>query len=126
MDYQLFTASRCGEMCGYVILRKTRPPESNSGIIADLFVPFEDTATIYSLLAFAVRYFKNKKVKYIQAASSSDGYKNAFLAIGFKKQKDWTPILSSKIKTPAIESSLTSGSWFLGRSDSDSDQFPYE
>ena len=125
MDYQLFTALRAGKMAGYVILRKTRAPESNSGIIADLFVPFEDKAVIYSLLVFAVQYFKQQKVKYIEAASSSDVYKNALLAMGFKKKKDVTPLFHSNIETPGIESALTPGSWFFGRSDHDWDQFPY-
>jgi GNAT superfamily N-acetyltransferase len=126
MDYQLFTASRCGKLCGYIILRKTRPPESNSGIIADLLVPFEDKETVHSLLAFAVRHFKEQKVNHVSAASSSDVYQDALLALGFKREKVWAPLFHSRIKTPAIASALVPGSWFLGRSDSDSDQFPYE
>jgi hypothetical protein len=125
MDYQLFTASRCGKLCGHVILRKTRPPESNSGIIADLLVPFEDRATIHSLLAFAVRYFKDQNVNHISAASSVDAYKNALSALGFRQEEDVTPLFHSRVATPAIRSALAAGSWFLGRSDHDWDQFPY-
>jgi len=126
MDYELFTSSMRGELCGYVILRKTRPPESNSGIIADLLVPPSDKETIQSLLAFAVRYFKAQKVNHISAASSCDVYQDALLALGFKKTGDCAPLFHSRTMTPAIASALVSGRWFLGRSDSDSDQFPYE
>lgn len=125
VDYQLFTAARGGRLCGYVILRKTRPPESNSGIVADLLVPLEDKETIYSLLAFAVRYFKSLKVNHISAASSVGAYKSALLALGFRREEDVTPLLHSRADTPAVRSALAPGSWFLGRSDHDWDQYPY-
>jgi GNAT superfamily N-acetyltransferase len=124
MDYQLFTASRRGKMCGYVILRRARVPESNSGIVADLLVPFEDRAAIHSLLTFAVRYFKHQKVNHIEAASSSDVYGSALRALGFRKKRDVQPLFHSSIGTPAVESARKPGSWFLGRSDHDWDQFP--
>jgi hypothetical protein len=124
MNYQLFTASRHGKMCGYVILRKARPPESDTGIIADLLASVEDKATIHSLLVFAVRYFKSQKVNRIEAATSSDAYRSALLALGFRKKRDVRPLFHSSIVTPAGESALKPGSWFLGRSDHDWDQFP--
>jgi GNAT superfamily N-acetyltransferase len=126
MDYESFTASRDGKLCGYIVLRKTRPPESNSGIVADLLVPIEDRETIRSLLAFAVRRFKELKVNHISAASSCTAYQDALRALGFRKTRDCVPLFHSRVMTPAIASALVPGSWFLGRSDSDSDQFPYE
>jgi hypothetical protein len=125
MYYQLFTAFRDGRICGYVILRKTRPPESNLGIIADLFVPPEDKAAIYSLLVFAVRHLKGQKARFIVAASTIDAYKSALVALGFTKRGEQTPIFHSRIKTPAMESVLAPGAWFLGRGDHDWDEFPY-
>ena len=124
MNYELFTASKHGEMCGYVILRRARAPESNSGIVADLLVPFQDRAAIYSLLAFAVRYFRQQKVNRIEAASSSDAYRSALLALGFRKKREVQPLFHSRAMTPAVEAALQPGSWLLGRSDHDWDQFP--
>ncbi len=121
MNYQLFTASRSGKVCGYVILRRAGPPENKTGIIADLFASPGDSAAFRSLSAFAVRYFRNHRVKRVSAASSSKVYKDALLALGFRKREDWTPLFHGLTKTPAIESALAPGSWFLGRSDSDSD-----
>jgi len=126
MNYQLFTAATRGRICGYVILRRTRPPESNSGIIADLLAPPDDTTTIHSLLAFAVRYFKHQNVNHISAASSVHTYEAALRALGFRRQKVWAPLLHSRVRTSAMQSTSGPGSWFFGRSDSDSDQFPYE
>jgi GNAT superfamily N-acetyltransferase/N-acetylglutamate synthase-like GNAT family acetyltransferase len=125
MQYQIFTASRDGRICGYVILRKTRPPESNSGIIADLLVSPDDQPTINSLLTFAVQHFKQQKVKYIFAASSVEGYKSALMRQGFKRQKEVVPLFHSKVETPLMNSVFTKGAWLLGRSDHDWDQFPY-
>ena len=124
MNYQLFTALRGGKMCGYVILRRARAPESNSGIVADLLVPLEDKAAIHSLLTFAVRYFKHQKVNRIEAASSSNAYRSALLALGFRKKRDVQPLFHSSVETNAVESALKPGSWFLGRCDHDWDQFP--
>ncbi len=120
MNYELFSASRSGRMCGYVILRKTRSPESNTGIIADLFAPPGDRAVIHTLLAFAVRHLKNQQVERIVAASSVDAYKSALLALGFKKTAEVTPVYKSRVvPVPAP------GSWFLSRGDHDWDQYPY-
>ena len=125
MDYQLFTGTRDGKMCGYVILRKTRHPESNLGIIADLFVPIEDKKAIDTLLTYAVQQLKRQKVKYIMAASSVRVYKNTLQALGFKNMKEIIPMFHSQIETPDIKTALTSGTWFFGRSDHDWDQYPY-
>jgi len=125
MDYQRYRAVRNGKMCGYIIFRKTSSPENNSGIIADLFVPAEDKATIYSLLAFAVQHLKSQQVKYIEAASTVDAYKQALFVLGFRKKKDMHPLFHNKIETPAIQDGFVPNAWFLGRSDHDWDQFPY-
>jgi hypothetical protein len=124
MNYQLFTASRHGKMCGYVILRTTRKPENNTGIIADLLVPPQDKATIYSLLSFAVRHLGIQHVECVEAASSVEVYKNALLALGFKQKGEKMPMLHSSVESPSVQLALAPGAWFLGRSDHDWDQYP--
>jgi GNAT superfamily N-acetyltransferase len=125
MNYKVFTATKGRNLCGYIIFRTTRKPESNTGVIADLFAPVDDEATVHSLLAFAVRYFKDQKVKYIEVASSCGAFKRAFLTLGFRKYKDQTPLFFSNNKTLTKESAHRPGGWFFGRSDHDWDQFPY-
>ena len=111
-------------MCGYIVLRIARKPDGNTGIIADLFAPPEDSSVLRTLLAFAVRYLNEQQVERIEAASSVDAYKTALLALGFKKKGEKVPMFHSKIKSPAVESALAPNAWFLGRSDHDWDQLP--
>jgi hypothetical protein len=123
VDYQLFSAARGGKMCGYIVLRRTSPPEGDSGIIADLLASPQDDATVTALLAFGLRELTRQRARWIWAASSSDAYKKAFLRLGFKKQDDVTPLFRSNVGAAAAESAVIPGSWFLGRSDHDWDQY---
>ena len=125
MDYEKFIAFRNGIICGYIILRHAKPPESNSGIIADLFVSPDDKVTINSLLVFALMHFKQQKVKYIFAASSINAFKTALKSLRFNKQKDVVPLLYCNSSLPIANEVFGPGSWFLGRSDHDWDQYPY-
>lgn len=125
MDYKLFIALCSGDIRGYMILRKTRAPESNSGIIADLFVAPYDNQTIRSLLAFAVKYFKEMKVNFIHAATTTHEYKKNLIRFGFKEFKRARPLLHSNSDSPINEIIFKSENWFLGRSDHDWDQYPY-
>lgn len=125
MDYQKFMAFRGQLACGYLILRHAKSPESNSGIIADLLVSKEDTATLGTLLAIAARYLKRQKVKYIFGASSIDSYKREFSRMGFKVQKDVVPLFHHHMGSNDFKQTLVPNTWFLGRSDHDWDQFPY-
>lgn len=125
LDYKVFGASRNGNLCGYIILRCTRAPEADTGIIADLFVPFQDIKTLHSLLAFSIGYFKDHRVKYIEAASSAPTYKKAFEAMGFKKIKVVTPLFHNNTVADEYLSTLPLDGWFFGRGDHDWDQFPY-
>lgn len=125
MNYQVFGAYKENELCGYIILRCSRPPESNMGIIADLLAPPDDDSVLCALIAHAVKVFKTEKVTYIHAASSIPAYQAAFEALGFKKEKEMLPLFLSKQDLASIRQALEPGSWFLGRSDHDWDQFPY-
>jgi hypothetical protein len=119
MHYQILVALRNGRMCGYVVLRRTRRPESNTGIIADLLAPPGDDAAIYTLLSFAVQHLRSERVERIEAASSVDAYRSALLALGFKKTTEVTPVYQSRAVSGPVP-----GGWLLGRSDHDWDQYP--
>lgn len=125
MNYRIFTVVNDGRMSGYVILRLAVPPESNTGIIADLLVSPEDDETLRSLLRYSVNFFKSNRVRNISAASSIPTYQKTFLKAGFRKQKEMQPLLGNH--TIKSEDALVTedGAWFLGRSDHDWDQYPY-
>ena len=125
VNYRIFVAENQGRLDGYVILRVAGAPESNSGYIADLFTKPDDYATIKLLLGYSVRFFREKQVKYIFAASTLREYKKAFSSFCFKSQKEVTPLLHVQNLQPGIQDVLENGSWFLGRSDHDWDQIPY-
>ncbi len=125
MSYQKFIALRDGKPIGYIVLRIAAPPESNSGIIADLFILPEDDIGIRSMLAFAVQYFKQHQVRYIQGASSVDVYQKGFTALGFKKVKALVPLFHDGKNLVSEDLPEMKTGWFLGRSDHDWDQYPY-
>jgi len=125
VQYRFLKASRANEMCGYLIFRCAKPPESNSGIIADILTHPDDQATKKALLMKAVNLFKAEKMKYVYAASSLSSYQNAFTALGFRKKKEITPLLHSNLDEHKATLLFKRGSWFLGRSDHDWDQYPY-
>ena len=125
MNYKIFSAHKNGEMTGYIILRFAKPPESNTGIIADILADPDDRATLAALINTAVRQFKAENLKYISAASSIPAYQRAFRIAGFLKQKEIVPLLNNRCENPSYRCLFDSGHWFLGRSDHDWDQFPY-
>lgn len=125
VQYRFLKASRANKMCGYLIFRCAKPPESNSGIIADILTHPDDQATKKALLANALDRFKSEKVKYVYAASSMTSYQQAFNALGFRKKKVITPLLHSKLDEQTAAPLFKHGNWFLGRSDHDWDQYPY-
>jgi len=125
MDYELFTAARAGRVCGYVILRRARPPESDSGVIADLLAPPEDTVVIRSLLAFAVEHFKQLNATFVVAATSVREYEDVMSALGFRPTGILTPLLFGGGDTSVGTTGRVSGGWLLGRGDHDWDQYPY-
>ncbi len=125
MHYRIFTSSRDGEMSGYLILRCAYPPETNSGIIADLLADPDDTASLRALLFHALKIFKAEKMKYVYAASTIPAYQSAFQAVGFRKKKTIVPLLHSRLNDSQDSLLFSKSSWFLGRSDHDWDQYPY-
>lgn len=124
MNYQKFLATKNDQICGYIILRCARPPESNVGVIADVLVRRKDEATLRSLLAFSNEYFKLHKMNLIEVASSVDDYKKIFKQFGFRKFKEMRPLVRTSKELINADSIFAPGLWFLGRSDHDWDQFP--
>jgi len=125
MNYQCFTLSKDGSLKGYLILRKSRPPEDNCGIIADLFASCEDQPTITTAIAYAIQYFKHENVKYIHSASSIVEFQLAYHQFGFKNIKVITPLIKWEKPARGSEAQKIPDKWFFSRSDHDWDQFPY-
>jgi hypothetical protein len=124
IEYERFVAWKDGELVGYVILRKGKPPERFLGIIADLFAAPDDGETIRALLSFAVVHLKRARIKDIVAATTVSAYQEALEKLGFRKAKVVYPMLHGKADAPELISALEPGSWFLGKSDHDWDQYP--
>lgn len=124
INYQKFLATKNSQICGYLILRCATPPESNIGIIADLLVRRNDEATLSSILAFSDEYLKQHNINMVEVASSVDDYKKIFKQFGFRKFKEMRPLVRTSKELINADSIFAPGSWFLGRSDHDWDQFP--
>jgi GNAT superfamily N-acetyltransferase len=117
MEHMRFLARENGQVCGYLVLRRARPPERNAGIIVDLFASPEDENTIQTMLNHAVNIFRQANVTYVTAASSVPTYQKYLLGFGFKITKQVTPMI--RANTPV----KTEG-WLLGKGDHDWDQYP--
>jgi hypothetical protein len=124
VGYQRFIAWRGDEACGYVILRVGKPPERRLGILADLLADPQDTSAIRTLLVYAVRYFKDARVKDISAASTVREFQSGYLALGFRKDKELYPMMHCKYEGAEFEKAKEPGAWCLGRGDHDWDQYP--
>ncbi len=118
MAHEIFAARQADALCGYLILRRARPPERNAGIICDLFADPEDDATIGTLLHHAVLHLREAGVTYITAASSVPAYQIALRALGFKHTKSATPLIRAGVVDVPQEG------WLLGKGDHDWDQYP--
>jgi len=126
MDYRRVVARRKGEICGYLVMRKGKPPERNKGVISDFFVDPSDERAISTLLSFAVSYFRQQKVTEIITATTIPEYQSCLGRLGFVKTGESYPVIHARVKSPAVKMALEPGMWFLGRSDHDWDQYPYE
>lgn len=124
VEYQKVIARRNGEICGYLILRKSKPPERNMGLMIDLLAMPDDEPAIRSLLSFAVRYFKEAKVKDIQAATTVIPYQDCLRKLGFHESRSSYPMFHCKLDCPEKIVAQEPGSWLLGKGDHDWDQFP--
>lgn len=117
MEYKKWVINRDGSPCGYLILRRSRPPERNVGLVADLFVHPDDQAAIQTALAFSCQYFRQQGVAIIEAAAGPTSYKTVLASLGFKPTRNMEPVILYDHPFP------TDG-WFFSRSDHDRDQYP--
>ena len=117
MNHFAFLAQKTGKPCGYLILRRSQPPERNAGIIVDLFSDPEDQLVIDALLAKAVAVFRAQGTTYISAASSVPMIQDRLTAMGFKQNKTTTPMIHSQTPFPQ-------NGWLLSKGDHDWDQYP--
>jgi hypothetical protein len=124
IEYARFAVRKVDELNGYVILRKCKPPERNQGIIADIFTDPHDREVLFSTLSFSLTFFKRAGVKDIITATTSPQYQEALDVFGFHKIKEIYPMFHGKVDSDELRASLEPGSWFLGKSDHDWDQYP--
>jgi len=117
MNHVRWLACRNGNLCGYLILRRSRPPERNTGILVDMFASPEDGQTIDAMLDHTISYFYRHKVNNITAASNVIAYQKAMIARGFKNFKTAVPVIRSVIP-------YRKDGWLLSKGDQDWDQYP--
>ncbi|MFQ5615763.1 MAG: GNAT family N-acetyltransferase [Anaerolineales bacterium] len=117
MHHEKFVARQDGEIRGYVILRRARPPERNAGIVVDMFAAPSDEAVIRALLLHAIQRFREQDVAYIAAASSVPAYQKSLRRLGFEQTKMVTPMVRAGVAVPHE-------GWLLGKGDHDWDQYP--
>jgi len=123
MHYKTYVGERNGEIKGYIILRKARPPERNIGIIADLYAARDDKETLEALIGSAVHFF-GKGVELIDCATTVGEYKRVYESFGFGKIEQVVPMFYSKGEFLRNDIIRKPGGWFLAMGDHDWDQYP--
>lgn len=115
--YERVIARRNGEVCGYVVFRRARPPERNAGVILDVFADPDDRALAQTLFAFAAQSLQAQGAGYLQAATSVPSFQQVLEALGFKPIRSATPMIRAEVELPQE-------GWLLGKGDHDWDQVP--
>lgn len=117
VHYEILTALRAGDLAGYAVLRRARPPERNAGILADLFAHPEDEETVRLLIAETLAEFFSRRVTYASAASSVPAFRRLLEQAGFKLSRTITPLAHASFPLPET-------GWLFSRGDHDWDQYP--
>ena len=123
-DYHRLVARKDGVICGYLILRRGRPPEPNRGILTDLFTAPEDGNSIHALLGAGIAHLRSQGVESILAATNWHQYQEALKTYHFRETGRVIPMIHCREAPKICDTLLSPGSWLLGRGDHDWDQFP--
>ena len=124
IQHQIFTTAQGGQLCGYIILRQGRPPEPNLGIIADLFTAPEDEATTLALLVHGIGFLRARGCQAVVAGTSVKAFQNRLLGLGFRAQREYSPLFFCRPALSGCREALEPGRWLLGIGDQDWNQFP--
>jgi GNAT superfamily N-acetyltransferase len=121
MKYRLFTASRHGNVVGYMVLRRKEPIELPQGVIVDLLAARKDRETIEDLVAFALEHFGND-VATVECATSIPEFAVTLRRFGFYSVRTERPngvVAESGIRRRLEDSSTD---WLFSKADHDWDQ----
>jgi GNAT superfamily N-acetyltransferase len=121
LRYRCFTASRGGDVVGYLVLRETESFELSRGIIVDMLAARSDVETIAELITFAIEWF-GQRVAAVQCATSVSEFASVLRAFGFLAVTKARP--NAVVANPKIRRRLnqSSGEWLLSKADHDWDQ----
>lgn len=117
MQHEILGGYRDGDLSGYAVLRRARPPERDTGVLVDLFTDPTDRAVTTLLLEAALKRFWEVEVTFATAASCAPHLRDALVTAGFKESKTVTPLARAPFSLPGE-------GWLLGKGDHDWDQYP--
>ncbi|HUF39787.1 MAG TPA: GNAT family N-acetyltransferase [Anaerolineales bacterium] len=117
MQHEILGGYRDGNLSGYAILRRTRPPERDAGVLVDLFTDPTDRAVTTLLIDAVLRRFWELEAAYVTAASGAPHVRRSLTEAGFKQTKTVTPLARAPFPLPGE-------GWLLGKGDQDWDQVP--
>ncbi len=121
MRYHLFTASRDGNIVGYMILRRTEAAELPQGVIVDLVAARQDRDTIEDLVAFATKFFGNN-IASVECATTIPEFADVLRPFGFHPVRTERP--NCVVADPELRERLaiSANEWLLSKADHDWDQ----
>jgi GNAT superfamily N-acetyltransferase len=123
MNYHKFIAISDNEICGYFVLRNSKAPEPNIGIIADIYAAPDDLETITAMIEFSVNFFSNS-VEAIKCATTIKNIKAILLSFAFSKQRNEVLMAFSDEESVMNKLNANSREWFMTMGDQDLDQYP--
>ncbi len=122
MAYKCLAAFRNDALVGYVVFRAGSPPEGNRGVVADMLARPADGEAMSALLDATIERLSDQGVEDIEAAHTEPAYQEALRSAGFRGVGESVPMFYAADRTRVLYG--RANGWFIGRADSDWDQYP--
>ena len=123
-DHDRYLLYRRGTLCGYSVLRVTRPPESPMVVLVDMMVDDTDAAALDAALRFTFDRARARAITEVRGAASAPMYRAAYERNGLAPIAQTTPMIGCRPGTSAASAIEGARQWFLSKGDHDWDQYP--
>ena len=123
MNYQCYTVSNNGILCGVIVFRKGESPEPDVGIIAEAYTLLGREAQ-YLIVEFAVEKLFSMGAKMVQCYSTDELMGGILQDLGFLPIRYEVPMFSIIGEAAGLSEKISKTRWFMSLGDADRDQYP--
>ena len=125
MNYRKFIARKSGKICGILVLRVTRSPEPDIGIITEILALPDQKRILRQLMNYAINFF-GSDVEAIKCATSVKEIKQVLKEFSFSKEHVDPFNFFSKDNNLMQNGTESLSDFFFNIGDHDYDQFPLQ